>query len=524
MKAVDIIDDRVIFELSVSDGAAAQAVAAAATATQQAGNAASSASAASTSASNAADILQEIEDLLPNFPRPAVFALNKRAINDSAQFGQKLKPVNTFLKSVDHLNPSLVMVPSVYEAGKLYSVLPEDGTGDMTVSRNGAATRINKDGLIESVPANVPRFNFDPITGEFLGVLVEPAATNLLLYSEEFSNAYWTKGNFSTISPNVAISPSGLLTADKYVCHNSNAAFALIKLNESVVTSTFYTYSIFLKQSEIRFVQLRNTLNGVLFCNFDLQLGIIGTPSSGLTASIKHVGDGWYKCSITAIATSSNSTSSFGLNIISSLTSVLAPIYNGNGIDGLFVWGAQLETGPTATSYIPTTTERVTRPADIISRTGITDLIGQTEGTILIDYWKILNNFTPRNIISMTDGTTANRIEIWDGLGVGSLGKIVYTAAKNSSFLAPDGRGQTSVSPSGRYKICLTYTLTNFRLFINGVKIRDDNYASALFSTPLSVIGLGNRNGTFPGSGTFNQAYLFKESIPDSQAIQLTTL
>ena len=99
---------------------------------------------------------------------------------------------------------SLIMYPSGYKAGKLYSLKPTNGTGDFTVVRNTTATRVNASGLIESVAANVPRIDY---TGGGCGsLLVEPAATNLLLRSEEFDNAYWTKAN-TTISADAAVAP-----------------------------------------------------------------------------------------------------------------------------------------------------------------------------------------------------------------------------------------------------------------------------------------------------------------------------
>ena len=56
--------------------------------------------------------------------------------------------------------PTLAMIPSGYKAGKLYSVLPSDGTGDFTVARNSVATRVNQSGLIEEVDVNVPRLDY----------------------------------------------------------------------------------------------------------------------------------------------------------------------------------------------------------------------------------------------------------------------------------------------------------------------------------------------------------------------------
>ena len=187
----------------------------------------------------------------------------------------------------------------------------------------------------------------------------------------------------------------------------------------------------------------------------------------------------------------------------------------------------QLEAGINVTSLIKTISGSVTRNADVISNTNASTLIGQTEGTIFIDYNKVLANDTYRNIISLNDGTIANMIEIWDGVGSGNLGRISYTYFANNIIKVSD-IGQQTISPSGRYKICLTYLITpslvNFKIFINGVKLDDRNLTYNAFSNPLSRINIGNRNGTGVGVGSHNLDFILKTRITDAQAIQLTTL
>ena len=107
-----------------------------------------------------------------------------------------LKAILTDLNNDSLLSSaSLVLAPSSYKATKLYSALPESGVGDFTVSRNSIATRVNKSGLIETVGVNVPRIDYSDGTPS---LLVEPQSTNLLTYSEDFSNASWSKTRFVT--------------------------------------------------------------------------------------------------------------------------------------------------------------------------------------------------------------------------------------------------------------------------------------------------------------------------------------
>lgn len=161
-------------------------------------------------------ILQDIQDLLPNFPKPSIFALNRRSINEGATFHNKLKPVNNRLKEFGDDNlPSLMLDPVSGVQGKLYSVLPEDGSGDFTVSRNGNATYFDKNGILRTALPNEPRFDFDTVTGEFKGILVEPSATNLLFRSENLALSKTTIGWVRNISGNEQVSINTNLSLDE---------------------------------------------------------------------------------------------------------------------------------------------------------------------------------------------------------------------------------------------------------------------------------------------------------------------
>ena len=88
------------------------------------------------------------------------------------------------------IKPTLALIPSAYKPSTVYSVLPSDGVGDFDFTRAGEATRINKDGLIETVDSNVPRLNYPLIDGVVSGcpsLLLEPLRRNLIRYSEDFS-------------------------------------------------------------------------------------------------------------------------------------------------------------------------------------------------------------------------------------------------------------------------------------------------------------------------------------------------
>jgi hypothetical protein len=114
---------------------------------------------------------------------------------------------------------------------------------------------------------------------------------------------------------------------------------------------------------------------------FNLSNGTIGNVGAGVTAAIEPAANGFYKCSITRVLTTIN-PSSFAIELASANGT---NTYLGNGTSGVFVWGGQIEVGAYATSYSPTSSASVTRNIDVVQKTGVSSLIGQTEGTI---YWE----------------------------------------------------------------------------------------------------------------------------------------
>jgi hypothetical protein len=406
---------------------------------------------------------------------------------------------------------SIVLIPSGIKASKVYSVKPDDGTGDLTFSRASTATRTNSAGLIESVASDVPRLDYSG-GATCPSLLLEPQRTNLVSYSEEFDNAFWTKGNFSTISANATTSPDGTLSADKHVSANSTAAFALGWTSASVVAGTAYTFSVYLKRSEVRFVQLRNNVNGNLLCNFDLELGVAGTPSAGLTASISDAGSGWYRCVITATAGASG-TVVFVINMANSITDGLAPTYIGNGVNGYFVWGAQLEVGSFVSSYIPTTTAAVTRLADLASKTGISSLIGQTEGTVFFGF-NLTRHNDAKNLGSIDVGDITNFITITINAGIPRL-----TVRQSGSSTILFSSTQLAF---GNHKLAVGYKSGDYVMYINGTQVGTSSSTIYPVGTLTRYVLSNSSYGDLADS--YNQAALFPTRLTNAQLASLTSL
>jgi hypothetical protein len=244
---------------------------------------------------------------------------------------------------------SLVLVPSGYKSGKVYSEVPTNGDGDLTFTRASSATRVNSDGLIEK------------------------ARTNLLQYSEEFDDAAWTKTN-CTITANDAVSPDGYTNADKLV-ESSDVSAQTHQIRSStttIVTNQVYTYSIFAKSSG-RGIQMRaSRSDGSTFStvnvDYDLTLGVVDSffenNAEYVGSSIEDYGNGWYRCILQMRFTDPTNISQ-RMQVYTYNESTNSVNYIGNGTSGVFIWGAQLETGSTATEYIPTTNSARTTFAGI---------------------------------------------------------------------------------------------------------------------------------------------------------------
>jgi len=249
------------------------------------------------------------------------------------------------------------------------------------------ATRVNSSGLVELVNADTPRFDYNPAIPTICkGLLVEETRANRITYSEDFSQAVWSKTRLS-ISPNTiaTTAPDGTNNADAMVedtSSNNNHTSTRI-VGNPLAAAAYLTYSVYVKANGRRYHQLRIIVDAAVTVltyavMFDLQDGIVtstastATPPTNTDYDIQNAGNGWYRCIITAGNPDGKRFDVTHTLSTVSTASVLNQIYyTGNGSSGAYVWGAQFETGAFATSYIPTgASAPITRNADVVSMTG----------------------------------------------------------------------------------------------------------------------------------------------------------
>ena len=344
----------------------------------------------------------------------------------------------------------------------------------ITFSRSGTgnvASYFDEKGVMKFAPSNVPRIDFDPVTSECKGLLIEEQRTNLLTYSEQFDNAVWGC-TYATVTSNSLVAPDGSQTADKLVETGGTGALPRFSWSQNITNATIYTISIYAKEvsgSAKRYLQIyansgftQVSSSGSQGANFDLNSGTV-TLTNGFTASISAVGNGWYRC--TVIASASNSTTAgFGIALQDNPKAEMAAVWNPTGTGSVALWGAQLEVGSFPTSYIPTTTAQVTRAADSARLTGanFSNWYKQDEGTLFAE-WATTTASSPYmlGVFSVSDGTPNERIQIRRN-----------TSSSLLSFIALDGGTVQYVDVSlpfnGNAKSALAYKTNDFIGASNG--------------------------------------------------------
>ena len=410
---------------------------------------------------------------------------------------------------------SLLVTPNAEKAGKLYSIIPTNGNGDFSVTRATTATRTNSSGLIESTPINEPRLDYS--LGSCPNILLEPQRTNLCLWSEQFDNASWLQFFQASVTPNTTTSPSGVQNADTLTANGILASHFIASNSISLTSGVSYSVSIYVKKNTNNFIQINTSgATGGQFANFDVNNGVVGSvgtiSGSTPTSSIASVGNGWHRCTMVFTASASASTT-INPVLVSSASSARA---ESNTLStSVFLWGAQYEAGAYPTSYIPTSSASVTRNADVVQATGVSSLIGQTEGTIFIDL-NFTNVGVEKYILILRDTASTNFISL-RRLATGEI-RFVLAATTSSGTT----NQSSAVLANGNYKIAYKYISGSIKIFINGVLLFTLT-PTFTFGTALSIIDLGHQNSLAQLNDRINSMALFPTPLTDGEMSMLTS-
>jgi len=236
--------------------------------------------------------------------------------------------------------------------------------GSLTSTRASTATYVDRYGVVRTAAVDEPR-------EEKEGWLIEGASTNLLTDSEDFAGGDWSKFG-TTVTANATTAPDGTSTADKLIENAGNSTHATGQL-VSVTNGAVYSISLFAKAAERGVLQI--SIGGgdfpSLAVNFDLTSGefLITASGNALTnddVKMTQVANGFYRCALSVAAVNTD-LAQINYLMVQSINSPRNESYAGDGTSGIYIWGAQLETLPFASSYIPTTTAPATRVADLVT-------------------------------------------------------------------------------------------------------------------------------------------------------------
>lgn len=387
--------------------------------------------------------------------------------------------------------PSLALIPSGYKAGKVYSILPNNGVGDFTFTRNSVATRVNKDGLIEDVAIDVPRLDYSEAGCPSL--LLEPQRTNNILNSESLSNASWLQFNSGTattpiITDNYAISPSGEMNASRLQMDLNGGTTTSDRtfIRQSLTSQTDYYFSVYLKST--------NGSEQKLNWHY-------GSDDFLITVT-----DEWQRFELSR---SGAATSWAGIGLRGNLVGAI-------GIDDsvdILVYGFQVEQGSNATTYIPTNGSIATRNIEECEDSGNADLFNDDEGVLYAQIGvKVDNGF-----IALNDGSTSNRVSMF----FNETNKTIRAIVSSGGGSQMDGTYTSPTSISDNVKVALKYKENDFALWVNGVEVLTD-------SSGIVAIGLSrcdfSINGILPFYGKCKDLRYYDTVLTDAELTELTTL
>ena len=387
---------------------------------------------------------------------------------------------------------------------------------DMDVTRETAATRVDENGLIEDVLSNVPRIDYSGCPH----ILAEPQRTNNIQYSEDFTQSYWRKDKV-TVTANSIISLSGQLDTSLIQETVYTGGIPSFDLLSSITLGTgSHTFTFYVKNNNGRYLGISFGSNAQrVRTNFDFTTNtfktLIFNGTTTGSASFTTLGD-YYRISITATFPSSTVADT----VLMPLATDTYPFYSFQDSDNrsFYLWGAQLEVGSYGTSYIPTSGSTVTRNQDLFTRDGIGSLINSTEGVLFLEIAALSNDST-RRAITLSDGTTSNRVMLRYQNSSNAVQCFINVAGALYSNL-----NENSYTITDFLKIAFKWKAGDFALWINGTEVAVSSDATSFGVGVLTELQFNEGDGA--GSeyfGKVKQLQVYKTALTDVQLAALTT-
>jgi hypothetical protein len=357
-----------------------------------------------------------------------------------------------------------------------YKPLPFD------FDRASTATRVNKDGLIETVGVDEPRIDFLNNTKGHL--LLEPERTNSLTYSEDFTGSNWFIQNSASLTPNNVVAPDGTLTASTLQNADGTSISGNV-LQKNITLSSDCVTSIYIKSLGSTTVALcSRTANGTqTFTSYNIS------------------GNEWKRFD----------------RFINASSSALNQFSIGGTNGDIAVWGAQVEAGSYATSYIPTSGSAVTRTEDFcFINSGLQDILNTNEGTLFVEVEvpRVSSTGSFERITLSDQNASTDRI-LFDNYGGNWRALMLSTAGNVNKTIV-------SVTANQRIKVAIAYSSTELRISYDG-NTATTTSGSYTPTTTLESFKFSNKDGGNKWQGKIHQAMYFDTALTDAELIALTS-
>ena len=354
---------------------------------------------------------------------------------------------------------------------------------------------------------NVPRLTYQNGGGGCPSLLLEKQSTNSAFPSEDFSGY---TGSGATIVTNQATSPDGTTNAD-LIYPAASGNFAGKYLN--IAKSTTGVVSCFVKQASKRYAIIGTDNNSLYTCIFDLQTATVVYQATNYTGKIESVGNGWYR--ISAVYTSSSAADYPFIGVADNSSGGVVV----DGTNGLYIWGFQYELNSSyPTSYIPTTSSSATRVADACFKTGISSLIGQTEGVMFVDTY--VGNETDEVYGWLQASLSGNPN---DSIQINRAGSSIQAQIYNGASVDGIITGGT-VAKGQRIKVAVGYANNDLVLYLNGTQIGVDTSTAIPTCSVFQLGAYPPLPNDYTNDGGINQAVLFQTRLTNAELASITSL
>jgi len=347
------------------------------------------------------------------------------------------------------------------------------------IGASGSVASITDVSIVE-VLGDKPRLDYDPLNPTCPHLLLEPQSTNLVTFSEDFSQ--WNTFNL-TAETNTAINPKG--TSGCYRIFVDNTTNSNLFLSTASI-GTSYTISIYAKS------------NNANKDNFQLRIG--DSRSSVFTAT-----SDWQRFTYSATATGSNT---FAVAIFTSSGTVSSDI---------LIFGAQVETTAYATSYIPTAGATETRVGETCTNAGNVDTFNSTEGVLYAEIAALADDGTFRNI-SVGDGGVDNVVRLNYNTTLNRISFINRVGGSNTAFINYNATDITQYQ-----KVAFKFKLNDFSVFANGLQIATDPLGAVNAANIFNTLKFDQGDGGSPFYGKVKSLATYNRALTDTELYTITS-